>query len=773
MMLNKKIFIFCLFQLLVNAVYAQLKNPVAYVDSLKVKLEQELHIDSSKMKKMFQAKDKLKSEIGSKLSVLGLGNIKSDTASRRSKTKLKDFIIDNTIQYAPSFNSNYVNRLTFYGQLEIYGFPINLELVNNYNPLNQLDFSRYNLFKFDFAKQGLSKLYQNNLQKYKDLKMKKFLGMSAQSYLKQGIQNKIQEGLPENLLNSQIVSAYLNNPESIKEMLTLTSSQLDQKLSSLIDKLKADANVRTDEFYNLTKDSLTNLLDSKVKQLNTYIQSIKQELDDNGLDEHKIEFLEKFINNDITERELESFLINELSNQPKLQKAQKIYAKIKEFQVGSFANAIPGSLLNRDIFMKGFNLSVRTLRGPVNVGIAVNKDLGFAKDVGFERSNFSTPKLYTYLSVPTTNFSFGKGKLSWVGLYDRQYQNSSTLLSTAVPKNNMVFTISQNLNLNNFGNVTIDISKSSLQYNNLSNDQELILSDLLNKGNYFRNDILETMSLGLNHSIDSKKMGLKSNLFFNYSGLGFQNPGQQGNANMNMRFGGNIKKNFFNNKVVFYFRTELKNTPISSITNAHWKNYNIQIDSRIKLSRSYTLSLKYIENGVDKIEIEQKLPVYSSKKIQADLNANYKLFGRPNFSHFSLINQQMNNQSLLAVSTTNFIQVNYAQTIVFNGFSLNSNSFYSKQLNTNFILGDMINSDISCQYTLLKSIFLSSGLTYLNNQHLARQVGIRQNIQTKLKRHLEISAYLDIRKDLITPVYPDLFSQARAEFSLKYYLDKQ
>ncbi len=497
-------------------------------------------------------------------------------------------------------------------------------------------------------------------------------------------------------------------------------------------------------------------------------------MDDNGLDPQKIELLEKFSAGKLTQADLEEMFVGELSSQPKLQGLQKVYSKVKGFKAGNFGSTLPGSMLNKDLFLNGFKLDVKTARGPVTVGIGSNKDIGQPKDAEYTRSSFSSPKLFTYLSVPTTNSSFGSGKISWVGVYDQQYRNSSTLLATSIPRNNMVFTVSQNLNLHQLGKLTVDISKSAVQYNNLVNGPELLMTDKSTMGNYFRDDLFETMSLGLSHGFDSRKMGLTSNIYFNYSGIGFQNPGAQGNMNMNRRFGGNLKKNFFGNRFTFSARTDLKNTPISADNSSHWRNYNVQLDSRIRITKAHTLSVKYLENGVNKVAIEQVLPVYASKKLQTDFNASYKLFGKYSFSHISVAQQQMKNAGIGAAEVaTNFMQVNYAQSVVFKEFSINGNVFYNRQFITNPILGNMINSDLACQYTLFKVIFLSSGVTYLNNQRIAEQIGIRQNIQLMVQKHFDVSAYLDLRKNLSTPLYPDLFSTTRVEFALRYYLDTQ
>jgi hypothetical protein len=239
---------------------------------------------------------------------------------------------------------------------------------------------------------------------------------------------------------------------------------------------------------------------------------------------------------------------------------------------------------------------------------------------------------------------------------------------------------------------------------------------------------------------------------------------------MNMRFGGNIKQNFFKNKLSLQLRSDIKNTPISAESSAHWRNYNIQLDSRIRLSKSYTLNFKYIGNGVNKVS-QDVLPMYGSQKLQADFNANYKLGEHYSFSHITFGRQVMKNTTSL--QQPDFLMLNYSQSLLFKDFSLSGNLFYNRELGTSILIGNMLNSDVALQYTVFRSISMASGVTYLDNQNTARQVGIKQNIQLMLKKHFDINAYVDLRKNLINPSYPDLFSTGRAEFSIRYYLDRQ
>lgn len=699
--------------------------------------------------------------------------LKRDTLKKGNKIQFSDVSVGNETQYIktqdPANGKNLLNNVTFSGQLKVYNIPIDLSLANTYTAMRDFRFDQGNLFKFNLPKPSFNQFFKADLDKYRNLRKNLLSGQTAESFLRKKIQDKITKNI--DLSSSRKLQAYLNNPQNLKSMLKMDALELKGKLNEFTDEIEAQAKNQGKQLNQHGRDSLNNLLNAKKQELFKEIQKVQQSLTDSGLDPEKLDLLEKVAQGKISQRELENFFVSELSKGKNMGFLQKSYTQLREFQAGNFGQQLPGSFLNRDLFLNGFNFSLRTARGPVSVGVSTNRDLNSSKDAGFNSSTYSIPKLYSYLSVPTTNFSFGSGKLSWVGTYDRQFNGNIGFAQNALPRNNMVFTLSQAFNFSKAGTLTFDVSKSSTQYKELAAfGPDQLMIDRNTNGNYFRDDFLQTMSVGLNHSIDAKKMGLRSSVFVNYAGSGFQNPGQQGIGNLNLRFGGNIRKNFFHNKMTLSLRSDFKNMPISATDNSHWSNHNIQFDSRFRISRSTNLGFKYIDNGVDKVS-QSNTPVYAAKKLQLDLNSNYKLFGQRGFSHVSIAQQEIANP--LSLGNSSLMQLNCVQTVVFKNFSLSGNVFYNRELNANTILGNMLNSDASLQYLLFRGVSMSSGLSYLDNQNLARQAGIKQSIQFMLKKHFDISAYIDLRKNLITPTYPDLFSTNRGELSIRYYLDRQ
>ncbi|WP_443938765.1 hypothetical protein [Pedobacter sp. MW01-1-1] len=853
-MLRIKIGAFTLVALILNLNLAFAQQSLgSNLDTLKNGVLKSLNIDSLKKSSGLDAEQQ-KKFVAEKINQSKLNSyLKSNSLKATKKIELKDFSIGNSSLFTNGLiqgtSSNFINSTSVSGQLLIWKFPIDLDLVNNYNPLNNQSPLDNNLFKMGLAKPDISQLYKAKLNKYKQFKSSSLQGLGLDLFIKKQIQTKLESKLGRPISEYPNLQSFLNNPLALKSLLEMDEEQIKMKLNSLMEKsisakietfnskdlmsmnesqvrekleallnktaegkapslsmdqlkgmsesqLKEKLLALTTELQN-GKSSISTqqaaigadaLLDEQIASIANMVQSIKADMNESGLDEETISFLQKFVENKVTQKELQNFFISELAKQPKLSRASNLYSKIKEFQLGNFSHKIPGSFLNRDLFLNGFNFSLHTLRGPVTIGLATNKDIGQPKDAGFSSSNFSNQQLYSYISVPTTNFSFGSGKLSWVGVYDKSLGKEREMINNAssLPKNNLVFTLTQGFSLKNFGKVTVDLSKSATQYKNMGIQgfDNLYINETT-MGNYYRDDFFETLSMGFTHAIDEKRMGLNSSVYFNYSGIGFQNPSQPGIGNMNMRFGGNVKKNFFKNKLTFTVRTDIKNTPISANDNSHWRNYAFQLNSRIRISKSYILNVKYIENGINKVS-GYAMPIYGSKKLQADLTANYKIAGIQSFSYLSLGNQSISNSGMaiqtnveqanlsnLAVNRPNLLTVNYTHNLFFTDFSLNGNLFYNKEFGSSPFIGDMLNSDLACQYSLWKSVSLSTGATYLNNQNIAKQIGIKQNIQLLIKKRFDINAYLDLRKNLINPLYPELFSTTRAEFSVRYYLEKQ
>jgi hypothetical protein len=127
-------------------------------------------------------------------------------------------------------------------------------------------------------------------------------------------------------------------------------------------------------------------------------------------------------------------------------------------------------------------------------------------------------------------------------------------------------------------------------------------------------------------------------------------------------------------------------------------------------------------------------------------------------------------QSDSASSTSNQLNFTAIQSVSFKTSSLAVTVFYNQEMTASPLLGDMFMSDVTYQYRIGKKLQLATGFTYLSNAGYAKQAGIKQTVDLIAKKHFSISASLDWMKNLIEPLYPDLYPSVRGELNIKYYL---
>jgi hypothetical protein len=278
----------------------------------------------------------------------------------------------------------------------------------------------------------------------------------------------------------------------------------------------------------------------------------------------------------------------------------------------------------------------------------------------------------------------------------------------------------------------------------------------------------------VSHHLDLTSIGATDNVYFNYAGMGYQNPANNGFGGAKMKFGGNVKKSFYGNRLSVNLRTDLTNMPISYTSNDRWKNYQFSVESRYTVSRGLNTSFKYTNNGTDKRVDGLNTNVYSFEKFQLDGNASYKIGRNFSVSHFGVGTQAISSP-VAAPGTPNassrLLILNYVQTLVLRKNVLSFTLFYNRELTPVKLIGNMLNTDLAYSYTLFRRLSASSGVVYLENTGIVRQAGIRQSLNLVSAGRFDVGSFIDLRKNLITPLYSGLYPGCRAEVNIKYHLN--
>jgi hypothetical protein len=522
---------------------------------------------------------------------------------------------------------------------------------------------------------------------------------------------------------------------------------------------------------NRSETSSTNRIATpgQIDSIATTITDIRATLEKKGLDVNRMLQMQQLLNQrdgNLPLSELGGSFVNRRPSNG----MQSLFSNVEALKIGSFSNQVPGGVQNTDLFMDGAYLTYKAQANiPITVGYGTVNDISSFKDAQFDGSVYNQPRSITYITAEIKKARRGSLKISVISSYAKEIRNSNLYAVPTISNNNVAFTLSKGLNMGVLGNLGLDVSKTTTLYdNNYRPGAEAILDKKAGLSNDLSNNLFSAMSFGVKHQLSLTDLDASDNLYFNYAGMGYQNPANNGFGGARMKYGGSIKKSFDNRKLTFNLRSDLSNMPISYTSNDKWKNYQVQLDTRYQVNRKVTLSLKYTKSATDKLVDNIASSVYGFQKIQMDGNAGYKIGKYYSVSHFTLGTQNFSNTNGTQ-GGGNLLMFNYTQSVIIKKNTLTASLFYNKEMSSYQLIGNMLNSDVSYTYLLFNKLSLNSGITYFDNTGVARQAGLRQGIQLYAGGHFDLDSYVDIRKNLIRSLYPDLYPMCRAELSLKYH----
>jgi hypothetical protein len=677
--------------------------------------------------------------------------------------------LENDFQYEPMLVlgnnvEKFENVVGVQGNMTLFGVPLSLNLSNNKATFNsQTPFSS-NLFKVGFSPQSLSGLMQNQLQQYAGLKNSVFHGFDFTEYVHQTLSEQVHslDNSTSSLKNTAL-SGYLSDPDKLQQLIQLDDAKLKEKMEALAAQKQGGSSLpAADSTALAAKNKAT------ADSLATVITGIKSQLSQNGVDPNKVMLEENYLSGKTSSTYNSSEAAAALSDKNSQGGLQSLFNNIKALQIGAFGSQLPGATDSQGKLLSGGNLTIKADDIPLTFGFGKVNDINSLKDANYTNSVYSYTQDVTYIGAQLHQSAFGNVKVSLVSSFSGQ-SNNTQYSDPVLPGNSVAFTLTKDVKMGNLGNLDINVSKSSTLFeSNYELGSEAILAQKAGENTNLNNNLFQSLSIGFNHSMNIQPLNAYENVYFTYSGLGYQNPSNNGYTGNTIKGGGDLKKKLLRNKLTLDFRTDIDITPMSYTLDDKWKNYQVQLDSRYQVNNHFNLSLKYLGSGTGEEVGGVSSSVYSSQKLELDANDSYKIGRFYSTSALSVGNQVLSD-SYVSQSQSSLLNVNYVQTVIFKTSSLTGTVFYNKELANYQLIGDMLTSDISYQYSLFKKFQLSSGLTYLSNASIAKQVGVKQSLQLLSVKSYELSASVDLNKNLITPQYADLYAQCRAELSFKYH----
>lgn len=671
--------------------------------------------------------------------------------------------------HTPAESKEWYNITTLGIQLNAAGLPLHFEFAGQYNPVTGYRFGNSNLFKLQ---SGFLNPHERINFLSGDIDASAIRGEFTRTLTHQGKEiyqqqlNTVEKGVAEKYDSS--VQEFISEQNGVEGLLEKKQEELQRAFA--IAKSKAEDDIdKKKNISHTDKQSLKKKHTGSLDSLYKTISKKKTELKAVGLNEERISLLNKYFKKQISEEALEHSFVNSYTAGDKKDKQPKFFNALKSFKTGHFGQTVPGNLMNRDLFMKGVDISLNANHIPLRFGIGKRSDMASAKDAMFDYSAFSSPNFVSYLSASIYSFAGLRGKLSIINSSFQSDNNSLNAPILAAQRNNFVVSLSQDMQLKKFGELNVELSRSTNSYSNGGmqvSELNFVRNDALSS--FFNTTLEQSLSVGVRHQISLKEAGLSQTVYFNYAGIGYQSPGANGNLNTRMRLGGALRKYLFKNKLTLNVRGDLRNTPISITGNDAWRNHQIQTDASFRLYKRTTLRLSYNNNATNRIS-DEIFPAFRSEKYQGGVNTSYKVLGKQAFTYVSLGQQHFNNFGT-TTSSGKFFTLTIAQNFLLGSKMLSANMFYNREVSDVKMMGNMLNADVSYQFNIIENLVMIPGITYLDNTGIARQIGVKNSVQYTGSKHFSFGGSADIRRNFYDPLFPQLYSTHRAEINITYYL---
>jgi hypothetical protein len=442
---------------------------------------------------------------------------------------------------------------------------------------------------------------------------------------------------------------------------------------------------------------------------------------------------------------------------------QKLLLTAKQLNIGQIAaNGSKGGVSG--LFMTGLQGTFLKNDKFLMLGGGKRQDGGYLKDIGLTESIDPSSYVMQFMEVGKGDTESSHSHLAIVNANTRN-SNSRRFEQQLMPRNIFVGALSERVSLGEYGEIEAQLSKSATQFKNSANGNEMALAS---KAAAFTllDDFWQTISVGLDYTGSVRKWNLDQRVYINYSGLGYNNPATPGGSRGSLKYGAGLKRSWKKNRISVTARADMQDVRTSAVNNNRWHNRQYTLDTRFKVNRHISLTGRFNQATMKGISDRQPGSYFLTRQVSFSSQANGKLIHLPYNSNVMLGVQQIDMLPLRSL----LVNLNMNHNFIVNTHVLSLNVFYNKDVRENALYGNLLTLESAWTYQYGK-ISCSSGVTYLDNKDVVRQLGVKQTMATQLMRRLNANLYFDCRKNLINTSQNYLFGNFRSELSLQYLLN--
>jgi len=541
--------------------------------------------------------------------------------------------------------------------------------------------------------------------------------------------------------------------------------------------------ISAEEFLQLDSTQLKNLVISRAKELDAdstekvsgeYLKRLQQLKGEMG-NEHDIR--QDLYGNYDVKQQAAGYINNEehriaaAKELLPLNGLQKMFLYVKDLRGGAIG-VDGGKGTAKDLFMNGAAGSMLKDDRFIMLGAGSRDDNAGLRNTAFSSSLMPSNYAMQFAQLGKGDIAAAHTHVGAVNASTRQVSGQQ-LGQALLPRNTFTGSIEKQLDLGEYGVLSGMVSKSnSVAGGGTAADGSVMGAKVAALG--IMDDFWSTFSAGISYAGDIESWRLSPKVYVDYAGLGYSNPASPYGTRGSWRYGMQLKKRLQQNRLIIGARIDRKDMHTSPVYNSKWQSTLFGFDAKYKLDKYITLDARYRQSAM--VHSGGKDTIGGSDFITRQLNLGSRIrstiLSKPANSNVILSFQQMDYRNALSPLKSLLVNVGITQTMVFKTNVLAVNLFYNKDLKDNALYNNLFTADASWNYRLTENTSCSSGLTWLSNEGVVKQAGLKQSIQTSLSSRLSLSGYADCRTNLYNTAQNYLFGTFRGEVSLNYSLNK-
>ena len=451
-------------------------------------------------------------------------------------------------------------------------------------------------------------------------------------------------------------------------------------------------------------------------------------------------------------------------NLMQLSPLQRLMMHMKELRLGSVgADASKGSV--SDLFMTGAMGSFLKDNKFIMLGLGKTKEMG-VQDAGLQSATGNSAYSMQFVRLGRGDIGSKQSHVSVLNANAKPQQQYG-FNTSAISRNVFVGSVSKQLSLGDLGTLDFELSKSSSQFGNNSQEGANVSKSA---ASHLFDNMWATASIGMAYNGDVKKIGLSHKVYFNYSGLGYVNPGAPFGSRGTTQYGVYLKRSWLKNKAMVSLRTDIRNLAVSPLSDDKRRSTQYALDARYRFTRRFSLSMNLLQNSLKETSEGHKYTAFLNRKISFMSQANGKIAGKAFSNSSSLGLQQLNYMQPDAPLKSLFVNASSMQTWMAGPGMVMVSALYSRDVNNAAVYNNLLNTEGGYQYTLWK-LSCGSSLIFMDSKDVVTQLGLRQQVSAQFLKHWSLSISADGRHNIRNTTANYYYGRFNTAMSLHYQIN--